>query len=54
MKVKAIRTDSWLGITTGDIYDAKVVKAMYGDVIMVYTDGYQIFFNENDFEIVTA
>lgn len=52
MKVRAIRSDSWLGITTGEIYEAKVEKAMYGEVIVVYTEGYQVFYNANDFEIV--
>lgn len=52
MLVRAIRSDSWLGIKYGEIYKAKVYKGSYGERIMVNTDGYHVLFNEDDFVVV--
>lgn len=48
MKAKAIRNDSWLGITKGKIYNTE----MFGGRLMVHTDGYTVLFREDDFVLV--
>lgn len=54
MKVEAIRTDEQLGITSGEIYNANNVKAMYGEVIMVQLEVTEVYFDEKNFKIVPA
>lgn len=51
MKVKAIRTDSWLGIKEGEIYKTKVYKGDFGERIWVMTDGFEVPFKKDDFVI---
>lgn len=50
--VRAIRTDSWLGIKVGEEYSASILRTASGEKIMVNTDGYHVLFNEKDFEVV--
>jgi hypothetical protein len=50
--VKAIRTDSWLGIEKGEFYSALKVEGGKGK-IRVSTNGYYVIFNEKDFVIVS-
>ncbi|QVY60949.1 hypothetical protein [Cytobacillus gottheilii] len=50
--VKAIKTDSWLGIVQGETYTAKVFKGSYGEKTMVYTNGYCVAFHDKDFKKV--
>ena len=49
MKVIAIRSDHWLGITRGREYDTKYLKTDHIERILVITDGYVVPFNEKDF-----
>jgi hypothetical protein len=52
VKVKAIRTDSWLGIELGKIYYAETINGGISGRLKVHTDGYTVIFNEDDFELV--
>lgn len=52
-QVEAIRSDSWLGIKLGERYAVKVYENEFGEKIMVYTDGYIVDFNEEDFKKVS-
>jgi hypothetical protein len=47
MKVRALRTDSWMGIKQGEIYNTKVVNGK----IIVETNGYIVLFSEKDFAL---
>jgi hypothetical protein len=52
LRVKARRTDSWLGIKSGEVYPATIFKTVNGEKIFVDTDGYKVLYNDQDFTIV--
>jgi len=50
MYAVAKRTDSWLGIELGKVYDIEVIN----NKMFVRTNGYTVPFNEKDFEVLSA
>jgi hypothetical protein len=48
MYAYAKRTDRWLGIKAGKVYNVELIK----DHLFVHTDGYTVLFDEKDFEFM--
>ena len=50
MKVKAIKSDSWQGIKSGDVYETKTYVVRRKEVTLVQTNGYLVKFDRKYFK----